>query len=100
MVLIFSIWNSPGDFMTWLDSGNAGPRSATAGDPKLIVAADPDVSVTFSNISGEISGPHSTRLAPPARRTQGSQRAETYQVPPETVALSLRCCCVCSSDLA
>ncbi|KAH8896698.1 endoglucanase EG-1 precursor [Thozetella sp. PMI_491] len=50
MVLIFSLWNSDGDFMNWLDSGNAGPCSATAGDPKTIVANDPDVSVTFSNI--------------------------------------------------
>ena len=49
MVLIFSIWNS-NDFMNWLDSGNAGPCGATAGDPKLIVAKNPDVSVTFSNI--------------------------------------------------
>ncbi|KAM7185780.1 putative endo-beta-1,4-glucanase celB [Naviculisporaceae sp. PSN 640] len=35
MVLIFSIWNSDGDFMTWLDgetTGN-GPCNATEGDP-------------------------------------------------------------------
>ena len=52
MVLIFSIWNSPGDFMKWLDGdeGRNGPCNATAGDPAGIVAANPDVSVTFSNI--------------------------------------------------
>jgi cellulase len=55
MVLIFSIWNSDGDFMRWLDSGNSGPCSPTAGDPKLIVDQNPEVSVTFSNIRwGEI----------------------------------------------
>lgn len=50
MVLVFSIWNSDGDFMNWLDSGSSGPCSNTSGDPLLIVAADPDVQVTFSNI--------------------------------------------------
>jgi cellulase len=50
MVLIFSIWNSDGDFMNWLDSGTAGPCNATAGDPKGIIKDSPDVSVTFSNI--------------------------------------------------
>ncbi|KAK0710183.1 concanavalin A-like lectin/glucanase domain-containing protein, partial [Lasiosphaeria miniovina] len=50
MVLIFSIWNSPGDFMSWLDGGSNGPCNATAGDPKTIIANNPDVSVTFSNI--------------------------------------------------
>jgi cellulase len=50
MVLIFSIWNSDGDFMNWLDSGESGPCSNTSGDPRLIVADNPEVSVTFSNI--------------------------------------------------
>lgn len=50
MVLIFSIWNSDGDFMNWLDSGTNGPCSTTEGDPKLILAKDPGVEVTFSNI--------------------------------------------------
>lgn len=50
MVLVFSIWNSPGDFMSWLDGGNNGPCNATEGDPKLIVVQNPNVSVTFSNI--------------------------------------------------
>ncbi|KAK4168137.1 putative endo-beta-1,4-glucanase celB [Cladorrhinum sp. PSN259] len=52
MVLIFSIWNSPGDFMNWLDGdeGRNGPCNATDGDPANIVATNPDVSVTFSNI--------------------------------------------------
>jgi cellulase len=50
MVLVFSIWNSEGDFMNWLDSGTNGPCSNTSGDPKLIVGSNPDVQVTFSNI--------------------------------------------------
>nr|AUS45843.1 glycoside hydrolase family 7 protein [Coniochaeta hoffmannii] len=50
MVLVFSIWNSEGNFMNWLDSGANGPCSNTSGDPALIVAGNPDVSVTFSNI--------------------------------------------------
>jgi cellulase len=50
MVLIFSIWNSEGDFMQWLDGGNNGPCSPTAGDPKRIVEQNPEVSVTFSNV--------------------------------------------------
>ncbi|KAK0707263.1 concanavalin A-like lectin/glucanase domain-containing protein [Lasiosphaeris hirsuta] len=50
MVLIFSIWNSPGDFMSWLDGENNGPCNATEGDPAKIVATQPDVSVTFANI--------------------------------------------------
>lgn len=55
MVLIFSLWNSDGDFMNWLDSGTAGPCNATEGDPALILANNPDLSVTFSNIKyGEI----------------------------------------------
>ncbi|TPX12168.1 uncharacterized protein E0L32_007054 [Thyridium curvatum] len=55
MVLIFSIWNSEGDFMTWLDSNSSGPCNATEGNPALIVKNNPEVSVTFSNIKwGEI----------------------------------------------
>lgn len=55
MVLIFSIWNSEGDFMEWLDSGEAGPCSDTDGDPAQIVEDTPDLAVTFSNVKiGEI----------------------------------------------
>jgi cellulase len=55
MVLIFSIWADDGGFMTWLDSGNAGPCNATEGNPAEIVKHTPDASVTFSNIRwGEI----------------------------------------------
>jgi len=49
-VLIFSIWNSDGDFMNWMDSGDAGPCNATEGDPALILANQPDTNVKFSNI--------------------------------------------------
>jgi len=37
MVLAMSIWNDPGQFMNWLDSGNAGPCNATEGNPALYV---------------------------------------------------------------
>ncbi|EEA18584.1 endoglucanase, putative [Talaromyces marneffei ATCC 18224] len=50
MVLIFSIWNDAGGSMNWLDSGNSGPCSSTAGVPSTIQANDPSTSVTFSNI--------------------------------------------------
>jgi cellulase len=50
MVLAMSIWNDPGQFMNWLDSGSAGPCNATEGNPALIEANDPTTSVTFSDI--------------------------------------------------
>ena len=50
MVLVFSIWNDNGQFMNWLDSGNSGPCSSTAGNPATIEADDPGTSVTFGNI--------------------------------------------------
>lgn len=50
MVLVFSIWNDPGQFMNWLDSGNAGPCNSTEGNPATIQAEHPDTAVTFSNI--------------------------------------------------
>lgn len=49
-VLIFSIWNSDGDFMNWMDSGDAGPCNATEGNPELILANQPDTHVVFSNV--------------------------------------------------
>ncbi|TLD25562.1 hypothetical protein PspLS_06053 [Pyricularia sp. CBS 133598] len=55
MVLIFSIWNSEGDFMKWLDAGDRGPCGPTDGDPKKIKKETPNVSVTYSNIKwGEL----------------------------------------------
>jgi cellulase len=62
MVLVFSIWNSEGDFMNWLDSGANGHCSNTSGDPALIVAGNPDVSVTFSNIRWGDIGSTLTRV--------------------------------------
>lgn len=38
MVLVMSVWNDPGAFMNWLDSGNAGPCNATQGNPALYVS--------------------------------------------------------------
>ncbi|KAK3693144.1 concanavalin A-like lectin/glucanase domain-containing protein [Podospora appendiculata] len=60
MVLVFSLWNSPGDFMSWLDGGSNGPCNATAGDPRDIVRMSPEVSVTFSNVRwGDVGVGHS-----------------------------------------
>jgi cellulase len=50
MVLIFSIWDSAGDNMTWLDSGDAGPCTKGEGNPANILENNPETSVTFSNI--------------------------------------------------
>jgi len=49
-VLIFSIWNSDGDFMNWMDSGDAGPCNATEGNPELILANEPGTNVVFSQV--------------------------------------------------
>ncbi|KUI65264.1 putative endo-beta-1,4-glucanase celB [Cytospora mali] len=55
MVLVFSIWDDTGGYMNWLDSGDAGPCSATEGDPALIVEEHPDTKVIYSKIRyGEI----------------------------------------------
>ncbi|KAF9895228.1 hypothetical protein FE257_000130 [Aspergillus nanangensis] len=50
MVLAMSIWNDAGQFMSWLDGGDAGPCNATEGDPALIEKLHPNTHVTFSNI--------------------------------------------------
>ncbi|KAK4201140.1 concanavalin A-like lectin/glucanase domain-containing protein [Triangularia verruculosa] len=62
MVLVFSLWNSESDFMSWLDGlPNNGPCNATEGDPALIRAQVPDVSMTFSNVRwGDIGSTFST----------------------------------------
>jgi cellulase len=55
MVLAMSVWWDESGFMQWLDSGDAGPCSATDGDPKNILKVEPAPSTTFSNIKwGEI----------------------------------------------
>lgn len=62
MVLAMSVWWSEGDFMKWLDGGEAGPCSATEGDPKNIVKVQPNPEVTFSNIRiGEINSTFSVK---------------------------------------
>lgn len=50
MVLAMSIWWDEGGFMQWLDHGEAGPCSATEGDPKNILNVEPNPVVKFSNI--------------------------------------------------
>lgn len=55
MVLALSVWWDESTFMNWLDSGDAGPCSATEGNPQNIVKVQPAPSTTFSNIKwGEI----------------------------------------------
>jgi cellulase len=55
MVLVFTIWWDAGGYMTWLDSGSAGPCNSTEGDPTVIEVVQPNPAVTFSNIKwGEI----------------------------------------------
>jgi cellulase len=55
MVLAFSIWWDESGFMSWLDSGSAGPCNATEGDPKVIREIEKAPTVTFSQIKwGEI----------------------------------------------
>ncbi len=63
MVLIFSIWNDNGQFMNWLDSGNAGPCNATEGDPALILKNTPGTSVTWTNIKwGDIGSTYKHKV--------------------------------------
>ncbi|KAJ9144140.1 Glucanase [Pleurostoma richardsiae] len=55
MVLAMSLWWDTDTFMNWLDSGSNGPCSTTEGNPTVIVEAQPNPVVTFSNIRwGEI----------------------------------------------
>ncbi|KAF2747866.1 glycoside hydrolase family 7 protein [Sporormia fimetaria CBS 119925] len=65
MVLAMSIWWDEGGFMQWLDSGEAGPCSATEGDPKNVVVVEPRPEVTFSQIRwGEIGSTSNMRKRP------------------------------------
>ena len=75
MVLIFSIWNSAGDFMNWMDSGDAGPCNATEGDPKLILANQPDTHVTWvsTNEKWHLKTPL-THVRPTEQRPLGRHR--------------------------
>ncbi|RMZ71934.1 glycosyl hydrolase family 7 [Pyrenophora seminiperda CCB06] len=55
MVLAMSIWWDESGGMNWLDSGSAGPCSATEGFPAEIVKVEAKPTVTFSGIKwGEI----------------------------------------------
>ncbi|CAA9960417.1 hypothetical protein CFE70_003838 [Pyrenophora teres f. teres 0-1] len=55
MVLAMSIWWDKSGGMNWLDSGAAGPCSATEGFPAEIIKVEPKPTVTFSSIKwGEI----------------------------------------------
>jgi len=87
MVLIFSIWNSDGDFMNWMDSGNAGPCNATEGDPKLILANQPDTHVTW--VSSEITGHLLPRIsANPVSLSRATSAGETSDLPSPSQALA------------
>lgn len=60
MALVFSIWWDAGGNMLWLDSGEAGPCSATEGNPDNIVKVEKEPEVTFSNVKwGEIGSTYS-----------------------------------------
>lgn len=68
MVLAMSIWWDEGGFMKWLDSGEAGPCSATEGDPKNVLNVEPDPAVKFSNIKwGEIGSTTAKKGKPKPR---------------------------------
>jgi cellulase len=61
MVLIFSIWDDAGGYMTWLDSGSAGPCSADSGVPSEILADYPNTQVTWSDVKwGELGSTYTT----------------------------------------
>lgn len=47
MVLVASVWNDAGGYMNWLDSGNAGPCSATEGNPTVINQNTPYTGVSI-----------------------------------------------------
>ncbi|KAG9249108.1 concanavalin A-like lectin/glucanase domain-containing protein [Calycina marina] len=62
MVLAFSVWWDTSGYMTWLDSGNAGPCNATEGNPSVIAQVQPDTAVTFSQIKwGEIGSTYTSK---------------------------------------
>ncbi|PGH03602.1 hypothetical protein AJ79_07331 [Helicocarpus griseus UAMH5409] len=50
MVLAMSIWWDEGNFMQWMDGGEAGPCNETEGDPKNIVKVEPQPALTFGNM--------------------------------------------------
>lgn len=69
MVLAFSIWNDNSQFMDWLDEGNNGPCSSTAGNPALIEQNSPDTHVVFSSIRwGDIGSTTTGTTQQPARK--------------------------------
>ncbi|KAK6439643.1 hypothetical protein LTR95_004156, partial [Oleoguttula sp. CCFEE 5521] len=77
MVLVLSIWNDAGGYMTWLDSGNSGPCSATEGNPSLIIQQNPNTYVTFSNIRyGDIGSTWSVGK-PPVSSSSSSVKTTT-----------------------
>ncbi|KAI1491198.1 family 7 glycosyl hydrolase [Biscogniauxia mediterranea] len=77
MVLVGRIWNDDAAFMNWLDAGDAGPCSATEGDPRLIAENHADTQVAFSNIRwGDLGSTYTAAQAislPQARRGGGIQ---------------------------
>ncbi|KAK6343553.1 hypothetical protein TWF730_011143 [Orbilia blumenaviensis] len=78
MVLAFSIWNDPGQYMHWLDSGDNGPCSATEGAPSYIQANYPNARVIFSKIRwGELDSTTSNTNPITTTSTTASGRLTT-----------------------
>ena len=67
MVLVMSIWNDNSQDMNWLDSGNSGPCSSSAGNPGTIQSQDPGTHVIFSDIKwgtmGSTTGPNAANVS-------------------------------------
>jgi len=62
MVLALSIWWDKSTGMNWLESGVAGPCSATEGFPEEIIQVEKAPTVTFSNIKwGELDSTYSDK---------------------------------------
>lgn len=62
MVLALSLWWDDAGNMNWLDSGNAGPCSATEGAPANIRRVESDPRVVFGNLKwGEIGSTFKVR---------------------------------------
>lgn len=77
MVLIFSIWQDSSQYMNWLDSGNSGPCSSTAGDPTTILADYPNAAITYSNIKWGDLGSTSSAPGPGSNSSSSSSTTTT-----------------------
>lgn len=87
MVLIFSIWNDSSQFMNWLDSGNSGPCSSSAGNPATIKSTTPGTYTTFSNIRwGDIGSTFSSAGSGSSSKVSSSSSTKMSTSQPTTKA--------------